>query len=47
MSMISYDAYRAELDYRREVVRRDWKSLRRRSSAVRNQIEDRGTDVAS
>ena len=47
MSMISFDAYRAEVDYRRERVRRDWKGLRRRGTGVRNQIEGTNADNAS
>lgn len=47
VSMNDLDAYRAELDYRREVARRDWRGLRRRRATVRNRIEDPTTDVAS
>ena len=40
--MFSYDLYRAEQNYRREVLRRDWRPLRARRaarSATRNQID--------
>jgi hypothetical protein len=40
--MFSYDLYRAEQDYRREVLRRDWRPLRARRAArseTRNQID--------
>ena len=43
--MLSYDAYRAENDYRREVLRRDWRPLRARRAAriaARNQIDKQG-----
>ena len=39
--MLSYDLYRAENDYRREVLRRDWRPLRARRAAraaARNQV---------
>ena len=40
--MLSYDLYRAENDYRREVLRREWRPLRARRAAraeARNQID--------
>ncbi|MFL6156005.1 MAG: hypothetical protein ACJ72D_07940 [Marmoricola sp.] len=50
--MLNYDAYyRAENDYRREVLRRDWRPLRTRRAvrgSARNQLDpaQRG-DLAS
>lgn len=39
--------YQAELAYRREQMRRQWRPARRQTSKTRNQIRDLGTGSAA